>query len=211
MVLNASAPVNNVESRSRRNKFVNINLQSESVQRAVVALNNKEVIAYPTEAVFGVGCDPDSEVAVHRLLALKQRPVEKGLILIAASFEQLQPYIDDAALTQAQREAVFTCWPGPVTFVFPAKATTPTWLTGRFNSLAVRVTDHPVVIELCRAFGKPLVSTSANLTGLPPCRTTDEVLQQFGDDFPVVDAPTGGRLNPSEIRDALTGELFRQG
>ncbi len=95
--------------------------------------------------------------------------------------------------------------------MFPAKATTPAWLTGRFDSLAVRVTDHPVVIELCNAYGKPLVSTSANLTGQPPCRTTEEVRQQFGDAFPVVDALTGGRLNPSEIRDALTGELFRQG
>ncbi|GHD97769.1 threonylcarbamoyl-AMP synthase [Pseudocitrobacter faecalis] len=190
---------------------MNNNLPSEAVQRAVITLKNKEVIAYPTEAVFGVGCDPDSEIAVHRLLELKQRPVEKGLILIAASFEQLEPYIDDTALTTAQREAVFACWPGPVTFVFPAKATTPAWLTGRFDSLAVRVTDHPVVIELCNAYGKPLVSTSANLTGQPPCRTTEEVRQQFGDAFPVVDALTGGRLNPSEIRDALTGELFRQG
>ncbi len=97
-------------------------------------LNKENVIAYPTEAVFGVGCDPDSETAVTRLLALKQRPVDKGLILIAASFEQLKPYIDDSILTAAQRKAVFDCWPGPVTFVFPAPATTPRWLTGRFDS-----------------------------------------------------------------------------
>lgn len=100
---------------------------------------------------------------------------------------------------------------GPVTFVFPAQPTTPRWLTGRFDSLAVRVTDHPLVVELCLAFGKPLVSTSANLTGLPPCRTTEEVLAQFGNDFPVAAGETGGRLNPSEIRDALTGERFRRG
>jgi L-threonylcarbamoyladenylate synthase len=95
--------------------------------------------------------------------------------------------------------------------VFPAKPTTPRWLTGRFDSLAVRVTDHPMVIALCAAYGKPLVSTSANLSGLPPCRTAQEVIEQFGASFPVIDAPTGGRQNPSEIRDALTGELFRQG
>ena len=103
---------------------MNKNLPSEAVQRAVVALNNKEVIAYPTEAVFGVGCDPDSEEAVMNLLALKQRPVDKGLILIAASFEQLQPYIDDSMLSEEQRAAIFSRWPGPVTFVFPAKAST---------------------------------------------------------------------------------------
>lgn len=190
---------------------MNSNLQTESIARAVAALNNKNVIAYPTEAVFGVGCDPDSETAVMCLLELKQRPVEKGLILIAASFEQLKPYIDDSVLTPAQREAVFARWPGPVTFVFPAREQTPRWLTGKFDSLAVRVTDHPLVVALCKAYGKPLVSTSANLTGLPPCRTTAEVLAQFGEHFPVVVGETGGRLNPSEIRDALTGELFRQG
>ncbi|MXG75122.1 Sua5/YciO/YrdC/YwlC family protein, partial [Cronobacter sakazakii] len=75
----------------------------------------------------------------------------------------------------------------------------------------VRVTDHPLVVALCQAYGKPLVSTSANLSGLPPCRTVDEVRAQFGAAFPVVPGETGGRLNPSEIRDALTGELFRQG
>ncbi|HEY2451701.1 MAG TPA: L-threonylcarbamoyladenylate synthase type 1 TsaC [Scandinavium sp.] len=184
---------------------------NNNLHNAIRSLNNKEVIAYPTEAVFGVGCDPDSETAVMRLLALKQRPVEKGLILIAANFEQLKSYIDDNLLTDVQREAVFSCWPGPVTFVFPARASTPRWLTGRFDTLAVRVTDHPLAVELCQAYGKPLVSTSANLTGQEPCRTVDEVLAQFGDAFPVVNGETGGRLNPSEIRDALTGELFRQG
>jgi len=190
---------------------VNKNLHSETVAHAVTVLHNEDVIAYPTEAVFGVGCDPDSETAVMRLLALKQRPVEKGLILIAANYEQLIPYIDDSRLNDAQRAAIFSCWPGPVTFVFPARATTPRWLTGRFDSLAVRVSDHPLVVELCEAYGKPLVSTSANLSGQPPCRTTAEVLTQFGASFPVVDGATGGRQNPSEIRDALTGELFRQG
>jgi L-threonylcarbamoyladenylate synthase len=190
---------------------VKSNLQLGPIAAAVEVLKNKNVIAYPTEAVFGVGCDPDSETAVYRLLELKQRSVEKGLILIAANFEQLKPYINDSTLTEAQRQTIFDCWPGPVTFVFPAKSTTPRWLTGRFDSLAVRVTDHPQVIALCEAFGKPLVSTSANLTGLPPCRTDGEVRQQFGVDFPVLEGLTGGRSNPSEIRDALTGELFRQG
>lgn len=187
------------------------NLQRDAIAAAIDVLNKERVIAYPTEAVFGVGCDPDSETAVSRLLDLKQRPMDKGLILIAASFEQLKPYIDDSMLTEAQRTAVFSRWPGPVTFVFPAPATTPRWLTGRFDSLAVRITDHPLVVALCQAYGKPLVSTSANLSGLPPCRTVEEVHSQFGADFPVVAGETGGRLNPSEIRDALTGELFRQG
>lgn len=174
-------------------------------------LQQQAVIAYPTEAVFGLGCDPDSEEAVMQLLAYKQRPVEKGLILIAADYQQLMPYIADHELSAAQREKMFASWPGPVTWVLPALPRTPRWLTGRFATLAVRVTDHPAVQDLCRQFGKPLVSTSANLSGQPPCRNVAEVLQQFGERFPVLQGETGGRLNPSEIRDIISGDIIRQG
>lgn len=118
--------------------------------------------------MFGLGCDPDSEAAVQRLLAIKQRPVEKGLILIAADLAQLQDYIDLSQLSDEQLARVQASWPGPFTWIMPARATTPSWLTGQFDTLAVRVTGHPQVQGLCRAFGKPLVSTSANLTGESP-------------------------------------------
>lgn len=146
-----------------------------------------------------------------QLLALKRRPVDKGLILIAADYQQLLPYIADEQLSSEQKERMFSRWPGPVTWVLPARQETPHWLTGRFSSLAVRVSNHPDVVKLCQAFGKPLVSTSANLSGLPPCRNVAEVLAQFGEGFPVLQGETGGRQNPSEIRDVLTGELIRQG
>ncbi|EEQ01327.1 L-threonylcarbamoyladenylate synthase type 1 TsaC [Yersinia rohdei] len=175
------------------------------------ALQQEQVIAYPTEAVFGLGCDPDSENAVNALLALKQRPWQKGLILIAANYEQLKPYVNDSALSDTQRETLFSCWPGPVTWVIPARPETPRWLTGHFDSLAVRVSDHPLVQQLCLQYGKPLVSTSANLSGQEPCRTVAEVRMQFGPSLPVLEGQVGGRLNPSEIRDALTGKQFRQG
>ncbi|MFC0227871.1 L-threonylcarbamoyladenylate synthase type 1 TsaC [Serratia aquatilis] len=177
----------------------------------ITALENQQVVAYPTEAVFGLGCDPDSEQAVMALLDLKQRPLDKGLILIAADYSQLTPYIDDSVLSEQQRAAMFASWPGPVSWVVPAKSQTPRFLTGRFSSLAVRVSDHPLVKQLCLQFGKPLVSTSANLSGKEPCRNVAEVIQQFGESFPVLVGHVGGRLNPSEIRDALTGEQIRQG
>ncbi len=186
-------------------------MNSENIESALQALRRADVIAYPTEAVFGLGCDPDSQQAVEKLLVLKQRPWDKGLILIAANYQQLLPYVDDAQLSDEVRKRIFSCWPGPVTWVMPALSSTPRWLTGRFESIAVRVSDHPLVQALCLAMDKPLVSTSANLSGLQPCRTEDEVRQQFGNDFPVLSGLVGGRLNPSEIRDALTGELFRQG
>lgn len=183
--------------------------QSLAIDQAVALLKQDAVIAYPTEAVFGLGCDPDSAEAVYALLELKQRASEKGLILIAAEYQQLSPYVDDNQLNELQRNSMFACWPGPVTFVIPAKKETAKWLTGAFDSLAVRVTDHPIVIELCRSFKKPLVSTSANLSNLAPCRSSSEVWVQFGKYFPVVMGQTGTRLYPSEIRDAITGKKLR--
>jgi len=180
--------------------------------RVVSALQDGKVIAYPTEAVFGVGCDPDNIEAIALLLRLKQREKAKGLILIAADYQQLLPYIDDEKLTVVQRERMLQSWPGPMTWVVPAQAHVSNWLTGQFQSIAVRVSDHPTVRQLCQAFGKPVTSTSANLAGQPACRDSQQVFAQLGHQVTViVDEPVGGRLNPSEIRDVFTGHIFRAG
>ncbi|MFC4656521.1 MULTISPECIES: L-threonylcarbamoyladenylate synthase [Rheinheimera] len=179
---------------------------------AVAALQQGKVIAYPTEAVFGVGCDPDNTDAIALLLQIKQRPKSKGLILIAADFAQLLPYIAADQITDEQRQLMLGSWPGPVTWVVPASSRCSDWLTGQFSTIAVRVSDHPLVQQLCLAYGKPLTSTSANLSGLEPGRSTDEVAEQLADQLAViVDAPTGGRTAPSEIRDLASGQIFRAG
>jgi L-threonylcarbamoyladenylate synthase len=181
-------------------------------EQALHALKSGEVIAYPTEGVFGVGCDPDSPEAIEKLLQLKQRPVEKGLILIAASYEQLLPYIDESQLTAEQLLQIKSTWPGPVTWVVPASSKVSKWVSGQFDTIAVRVTDHPLVQQLCNAYGKPLTSTSANLTGQPSCMTTEEVEEQLGDKLvAILRGATGGRNKPSEIRDAKTLQVLRQG
>ncbi|MEZ8826199.1 Sua5/YciO/YrdC/YwlC family protein [Vibrio amylolyticus] len=183
-----------------------------NIEQVNRALRQGEVIAYPTEGVFGVGCDPDNPEAIQKLLDLKQRPVEKGLILIAANYSQLLPYIDESQLTTEQLAKVHTTWPGPVTWIMPTSDKTLSCVSGQFDSIAVRVTDHPLVQELCLRFGKPITSTSANLTGLAPCLTTEEVEVQLGDKlFAILDGKTGGRDKPSEIRDAKTSKVLRQG
>ena len=187
------------------------NISIPAIEIIITLLQQENVIAYPTEAVFGLGCDPDSEKAVNKLLELKQRPWEKGLILIADNYEQLKDYVDDSQLSHEQMDVMLASWPGPVTWVIPAKITTPKWLTGQFDTLAVRVTDHELVKAVCKKYGKPIVSTSANLSGLEPCRTTNEVIEQFQGSIPVLDGLVGGRQNPSEIRDAKTGQLYRKG
>ena len=166
------------------------------------------IIAYPTEAVYGLGCDPWSREAVHRLLAIKQRPEHKGLILIAASFAQLEPFVD--SLDQARMEAVLATWPGPVTWLLPARTGTPGWLKGHHETLAVRVTPHRLAAALCETAGSALVSTSANISDSPPARTPLRVRLTFGSQVDLVlGGRCGTRAQPSIIRDGRTGILVR--
>ncbi|WP_314185578.1 Sua5/YciO/YrdC/YwlC family protein [Aggregatibacter kilianii] len=182
-----------------------------NLQEIVKHLKNQQVVAYPTEAVFGLGCNPNSQSAVENLLVLKQRPMSKGLILIAPSLDFLLPFIDESRLMEEHWQRLTTQYDRPTTWVVPAKTTTPKFLTGDFDSIAVRISQHSAVKLLCEQAGFALTSTSANLTGQPPCHTAQEVKQQFGTDFPVLDMPVGGAVNPSEIRDIFTNQVFRQG
>ncbi|MFO1371116.1 MAG: L-threonylcarbamoyladenylate synthase [Candidatus Competibacteraceae bacterium] len=166
------------------------------------------IIAYPTEAVYGLGCNPRDERAVRRLLALKRRPAHKGLILVAADFAQLASFLQP--LTETDHVRLNATWPGPYTWLIPTRLTTPRWLRGRHDTLAVRVTAHPLAAALCWACGHPLVSTSANLSGRPPARTALAVRRQLGRDLDyLLPGPTGGATKPTEIRDLRTGQLVR--
>lgn len=183
---------------------------SVSPDQAAPLLRTGALALYPTEAVWGLGCDPADEAAVLRLLALKQRPVAKGMILAAADLDMLAPWLDLDALPAARLAQVRASWPGPHTWVMPAAATAPRWITGDHDGIAVRVSAHPVVVALCRAFAGPLVSTSANLAGEPPARRRQDldprVLQAV--DL-VVDGETGGLAQPTPIRVALDGQVLR--
>jgi L-threonylcarbamoyladenylate synthase len=178
------------------------------LHQAVRMLRAGGVIAYPTEAVYGLGCDPLQGAAVQRLLALKQRPADKGLILIASAWEQLQPFL--LPLTSAQRQRLFRTWPGPHTWTLPCRPEVPYWLRGTHASLAVRITAHPVAAALCAAWGGALVSTSANRSGLPPARSALRVRQQFGDELDyLLPGALGGLARPTAIRDGISGKTLR--
>ena len=166
------------------------------------------IIAYPTEAVYGLGCDPLNGSAVHRLLALKQRPVDKGVILIAADFNQLRPYISE--LSEEQMAPVFASWPGPHTWLLPAAPGLPYWLCGKHDTLAVRVTNHPIAASLCLVCNSPLVSTSANMANRRPARSALEVRLRINATVDcIVNASLGDRPQPTPIRDARTGQTIR--
>ena len=180
------------------------------IDEAAALLRRGGLLAYPTEAVWGLGCDPGNEAAVLRLLELKQRPVEKGLILVAAHLQPLRRWLDLSALPPVRLAAVLDTWPGPNTWVMPAAADAPAWISGGRDNIAVRISAHPQVVALCEAFGGALVSTSANPGGQPPADS------RAGLDPALLDAidailvgETGGLGRPTPIRVALNGEVLR--
>ena len=171
-------------------------------------LRSGGVVAYPTEAVFGLGCNPRDEDAIDRVLALKQRSPDKGLILIAADYAHLRPFVLD--LAPERMAEIFASWPAPNTWLLPAREETSRLLTGRFDTLAVRVTAHPLAAALCRAFGGALVSTSANLASRSPARRVWQLARRLGAraDY-VLAGDCGGRGQPSCIRDGRSGRVLR--
>ena len=185
-------------------------MMDAALQAASAALRSGGVVAYPTEAVYGLGCDPHNRAAFERVFALKQRPPAQGVLLIAADFAQVEKYIDLARVPADALSRVRASWPGPHTWIFPRAASVPDWIAGAHAGIALRVTAHPLAAALCRAFGGALVSTSANRHGEPPARTADAVRAAFGGEvaYILVDA-VGGLERPTPIRDAISGELIR--
>lgn len=179
-----------------------------TVEQAAQLMRDGGVVAYPTEAVYGLGCDPLDHEAVLRILELKARPESAGLILIADDYAGLAEFVgevDPAALERAAHT-----WPGPTTWLFPRSPQVPAWISGEHDSVAIRVSDHPVCRQLCAAFGGAIVSTSANRSGEAPARSKQEVAASFAAGIAgIVRGELGGRARPSEIRDVLTGDVIR--
>ncbi len=182
---------------------------------ALKALYHGDVIAYPTEAVWGLGCDPFNAEAVDRLLALKKRPLHKGLILVASQAAQLGPLLDGISDTQQQLigSATLSAQPSSAratTWLIPHHGAIPHWISGGRDTVAVRISTHPVVWALCEAYGGMIVSTSANPSALQPALTQLKARCYFGDG---VQAYVAGRLGansaPSIIKDLVTGDVLR--
>lgn len=188
------------------------------LEKALSALKQGEVIAYPTEGVWGLGCDPFNVDAVDRLLTLKNRPMDKGLILVAANLNQLSPllsFLSDAQLSQLKKSVSddstkLSTEHRPTTWLIPSNGLIPYWITGAHDTVAVRISRHPMIAALCQAFGGMIVSTSANPSKQPPALTQLATRHYFGKQIPVY---LSGKVNQSgvtsEIRDLVTGDVLR--
>lgn len=178
--------------------------------KAVERLQAGEVIAYPTEAVYGLGCDPRNERAIHRILELKGRQSSAGFVLIASRFSQLEPWI--SPLGPELIERAMQAWPGPVTWLIPRAPHVPDLVAGSHLTIALRITAHGPSRELCDAFDSALISTSANPSADPPARSAQQVAAYFGERIAgVLAGELGNSDKPSEIRDLISGKIIRAG
>ncbi len=195
-----------------RAPVANTHLANPYIHQHAYALAAGAVLAYPTEAVWGLGCDPFNEQAVKTILQLKNRAVGKGVILIAGHIKQvafLLEGLNDNHLQRLQRS-----WPGPHTWLVPHNNRVPPFIHGHFDTVAVRVSAHPTVQALCQRFGGPIVSTSANPQGLPEAKTQLKARSyfthnRFGHTLHYCSGSVGKAAKPSKIQHLLTGEVIR--
>ena len=182
----------------------------EWLKAASEVLKQGGVLAYPTEQCFGLGCDPDDIDAIDRILAIKQRRAEQGLIVIGLDQQQLSQYADFDQLTEQQLAQVNASWPGPNTWLIPAREGVSTHVKGEHTSIAVRATAFEPCRYLLAEFEKPLISTSANRHARPSLITAQAVIDELGSEVDyVVDVPVGGAAQPSTITDAISGRQLR--
>lgn len=178
-----------------------------TIEQAKLALSQGKIIAYPTEGVYGLGCDPFNSNAVAKLLSLKNRPIEKGLILLISEYAQLDHLI--MPLSPTTQDKLTTYWPGPNTLLFYKHPDLPRHISGDHDKIAIRLSNHRVASALAQSH--PIVSTSANISGQANLTNADEIIQQFGTSIAgVVAGALGNNKKPSSIIDLETGTYLRQ-
>ncbi len=179
----------------------------EGIRCAAEALRRGEVIAYPTETVYGLAVDPFSEEAIARLFEAKGRDTHHPVLLVVADEAQLRGVAAEVPDSAAALAKAF--WPGPLSMLFAKSARVPESITAGGNRVCVRETSHPIARALCVAAGSAITSTSANRAGQPPARSVAEI------DLPgVAIAIDGGELPPSApstLFDPESGTVVRAG
>jgi L-threonylcarbamoyladenylate synthase len=178
------------------------------IYQASKILKASGVIAYPTETVWGLGCDPFNLASLERILHIKKRDAHKGLILVAANIEQFDFLLHD--VDPVLIEKLKASWPGAVTWLVPHNNRVPHLVHGQFDTVAIRVSSHPLVQQLCTEFGGPIVSTSANFSGKPTVKSAVQAQCVLGQylDF-ILLGPVGLANAPSRIIDMQSGRVIR--
>ena len=211
-----------------------------SPEQAANWLKQGQLLAYPTESVWGIGCDAYNQAAVEQILAIKNRPSEKGMIVVTDSIERIKPLLQQ--LPQQRQQQIIASWSQQAsdeiathntqahTWLLPLKeaqfkgqikldnkgiAEVPYWITGKHDSIAIRVIAHPLIAQLCEQIVSStnpyglIVSTSCNPSGETPAKSFEQAYAYFGQDIAYLQGETLGYILPSQISDALSGQVIR--
>ena len=179
------------------------------IKFAINTLKSGGVIAYPTESIFGLGCDPNNPKAVTKLLKLKQRLAKKGLILIGSKAEHFDQYIQKEFRSLAQKKLKESTQL-PTTWVIPADKNVPKQIIGSHDKIALRLTSHPIAAMLCSEFGNAIVSTSANINKRAAAKNSLQVNKYFSNKLDYIFYGQTQQYNiPSQIIDMMTGNIIR--
>jgi L-threonylcarbamoyladenylate synthase len=178
-----------------------------ALNRFAHAVSQGAVFGYPTDTIWGFGCHPLIASSVARILQIKNRSPDKGLILLSSRLEYCSTYLglDGEALDPIQQAADH-----PTTWLVPASESCPVWIRGNYPTVAIRITNHPLLEFLCDRLQAPIVSTSANRSGKATVRNSVQMRKQFGDelDFIICGFATGSN-RPSEIKSLLGRTTIR--
>ncbi len=163
---------------------------NKGILKAVELLNASEIVAFPTETVYGLGADIYNDGAIAKIFAAKQRPEFNPLISHVSSMEMVQ---DIAEINPKMRELAEIFWPGALTFILPRKKVSKVskLVTAGLDTIAVRMPNHKIALELIRSFGKPLAAPSANSSGKLSPTSPAHVMKSLKDKIPLILA--GGR------------------
>ncbi len=157
-------------------------VNSGQIKRAAATLEAGGVVAFPTETSYGLGALADHEAALNRIYEIKKRPADKPLLVIISAIKQLSGLASE--IPPVSEILMEKFWPGPLTILFPAVPGLPWPLHCGTGKVGVRISDNPWALELCKATGRPVTATSANLSGHPPAVSAREVQEQLSNPAP---------------------------
>jgi tRNA threonylcarbamoyl adenosine modification protein (Sua5/YciO/YrdC/YwlC family) len=177
--------------------------EPRKIKRAVEIVEKGGVIGYPTDTVYGLGCDLMSKQAIERLYQIKAMPREKSLAFICPDLADIARY---AIVENAAYRVLRRCLPGPYCFILTATREVPKMLLTKQKTVGIRVPDHAVAQALVRELGRPLISTTADPPGEGPLIDPWEIDERFPGLELVIDADTGGSV-PTTVVDLSQGEI----
>ncbi|RLI17107.1 threonylcarbamoyl-AMP synthase [Candidatus Bathyarchaeota archaeon] len=182
-----------------------VEASEENIRKAAVIIRLGGAVIYPTDTVYGLGCDPANVDATRRICEIKGR-ADKPLPLVCSDLETARRIVEFNPIAERLAEHF---WPGPLTMVLPARVDYPIWVTHGARTLGVRVPDHQVARRLAKLSGGVIVSTSANKSGDPPPKTAQEAAEQIGEEVDLIlDAGPAPLRQPSTVIDLSGDELW---